>query len=141
MLLKTGVILEPLTDKDMYEMIERGFRGGMCQVSHKETIANNKYMTEDYADTKPSKLILNLMDKTNYVIHIKALQYYLKKGVKLKQIHRAVKFKQRAWLKPWIDFKTGKRKDAKSDFEKDMVKLMDNTVYGKTMENVRNHRR
>ena len=59
--------------------------------------------------------------------------------MKLKKVHKGVKFKQRAWLKPWIDFNTGKRKDAKSDFEKDMFKLMNNAVYGKTMENVRNH--
>ena len=79
------------------------------------------------------------MDKTNYVVHIKALQFYLQKGMKIKQVHRGVKFKQRCWLKPWIDFNTEKRKVAKSDFEKDMLKLMNNAVYGKTMENVRNH--
>ena len=79
------------------------------------------------------------MDKTNYVVHIKALQFYLQKGMNIKQVHRGVKFKQRCWLKPWIDFNTEKRKVAKSDFEKDMFKLMNNAVYGKTMENVRNH--
>ena len=79
------------------------------------------------------------MDKTHYVVHIKALQLYLKKGMKLKTVHRGVKFQQRQWLKPWIDFNTGRRKEAKSDFEKDMFKLMNNAVYGKTMDNVRNH--
>ena len=243
MLLKTGVILEPLTDQTMYEMIEKGLRGGMCQVSHKEAKANNKYMEDEYDENRPSnyisyldannlyglamsmklpigelkwikkllnekmimdwnenddfayilgvdleypkeiqdeqsdyplapenmkveekllskhqrelhrhyyngkeakdekqpKLVLNQMDKINYVVHIKALQFYLKKGMKLKTVHRGVKFQQRQWLKPWIDFNTGKRKEGKSDFEKDMFKLMNNAVYGKTMENVRNH--
>ena len=69
------------------------------------------------------KLILNQMDKTTYVVHIKALQFYLQKGMKLKQVHRGVKFKQRCWLKPWIDFNTEKGQVAKSDFEKDMFKL------------------
>jgi len=222
MLLKTGVILEPLTDQTMYEMIEKGLRGGMCQVSHKEAKANNKYMEDEYDENRPSnyisyldannlyglamsmklpigelkwikkllnekmimdwnenddfayildvdleypkeiqdeqsdyplapenmkveekllskhqrelhrhyyngkeakdekqpKLVLNQMDKTNYVVHIKALQFYLKKGMKLKKVHRGVKFQQRCWLKPWIHFNTGKRKEAKSDFEK-----------------------
>ena len=243
MLLKTEVVIDPITEKEMYEMIEKGLRGGMCQVSHKQAKANNKYMMEDYDENRPSnyinyldannlyglamsmklpigklkwikkiltekmildwnenddnayilevdleypkeihnltsdyplcpenmkveerllskhqrelhrhyyngkeardekhpKLILNQMNKTNYVVHIKALQYYLKKGMKLLKVHRGVKFKQRCWLKPWIDFNTEKRKEAKSDFEKDMFKLMNNAVYGKTMENVRNH--
>ena len=243
MLLKTGVEIDPLIDQTMYEMIEKGLRGGMCQVSHKEAKANNKYMMVDYDDERPSnfvnyldannlyglamsmklpigelkwikkilnkkmimdwnenddnayilevdleypkeihdltsdyplapenmkveeqflskhqrelhrhyyngkeakdekqpKLILSQKDKTNYVVHIEAFQFYLKKGMRLKAVHRGVKFKQRCCLKPWIDFNTGKRKEAKSDFEKDMFKLMNNAVYGKTMENVRNH--
>jgi hypothetical protein len=221
-------------------MIERGLRGGMCQVSHKMAKANNKYMNEQYDETKPStyinyldannlyglamsmklpigqmkwgkkfpkvedwdendeygyilevdleypkelhdehsdyplapenmnvvenllsdhqrdlhkiyyngkrpkdektpKLILTVMDKKNYVVHIKALKYYLQKGLKVKEYHRVIKFQQKCWLRPWIDFNTNKRKEATSDFEKDMFKLMNNAVYGKTMENVRNH--
>ena len=64
MLLKTGVVLEPLTDKDMYEMIEKGLRGGRCQVSHKQAIANNKYMEDYYDETKPSNYI-NYLDANN----------------------------------------------------------------------------
>ena len=227
----------------MYEMIEKGLRGGMCQVSHKQAIANNQYMENEYDEAKPSnyinyldannlyglamfkklpigtlkwakkklterdikdwgennefafilevdleypnhfhdeysdyplspenlniqekmllehqkalhrycydgkqatnekqpKLILNIKDKDKYIVHIKTLQFYFNKGMKLKQVQRMVKFKQSAWLKAWIDFNTNKRKEAKSDFDKDMFKLMNNTVYGKTMENLRNH--
>ena len=58
--------------------------------------------------------------------------------MKLNHIYKGVKFQERAWLKTWIDLNTEKRKEAKSDFEKDMFKLMNNAVYGKTMENVEN---
>ena len=61
-------------------------------------------------DEKTSKLTLNLKDKEKYVVHIKTLQYYLKMGLKMTKVHRIMKFQQRAWLKPWIDFNTGKRK-------------------------------
>ena len=59
--------------------------------------------------------------------------------MKLTKVHRIIKFQQRAWLKPWIDFNTGKRKEAKSDFEKDLFKLMNNAVCGKTMADKRKH--
>ena len=196
MLLKTGVKLDLITDLDMYEMVEKGLRGGMCQVSKKHVKANNKYMKEydenivqsyinyldanylyglamsqklpygelewsddiqnaddilnysdgddgyilevdleypetlhdlhsDYplapenmsvsadmvsnfskniyglyhdgkqvTDEKGKKLILNVMDKTCYVVHIRNLKYYLEMGLKLKKIHRVIKFKQ-----------------------------------------------
>ena len=229
MLLKTGVEIEQLHDREMYEMVEQGMRGGMCQVSHKLAEASNKYMDEAFDENKPSsyinyldannlyglaksqklplknikwakkthniekwdekdeyafilevdlecpetlhdyhsdyplapeimnvnanmlseyqkeifkiyyrnkepkdektsKLILNLKDKEKYVVHIKTLQYYLKMGMKLTKVHRIVRFQQRA-----------KRKEAKSDFEKDLFKLMNNAVCGNTMEDKRKH--
>ena len=97
------------------------------------------HQDKDPKDEKTYKLILSLMDKTNYVVHIKLLKYYLQQGLKIKKVNKVISFKQKAWLKPWIDFNTNKRKSATSDFEKDMYKLMNNAVYGKTMENVRNH--
>ena len=242
MLLKSGVTLDLIYNEDMYKMVERGLRGGMCQVSNRKAEANNKYMNELYDESKPSsyinyldannlyglamcqklpykdlefidykmelndimeyedlgigyimdvdleypdnihdyhsdyplapeimnvtadmlsvtqkkiyksynynkepkdektkKLILNVNDKENYVLNIKILKYYLQQGMKLKKVNKTIRFKQKAWLKPWIDFNTDKRKQATSDFEKDMYKLMNNAVYGKTMENVREH--
>eukprot|EP00438_Fugacium_kawagutii_P028519 Skav226748 [mRNA] locus=scaffold3942:5794:7308:- [translate_table: standard] len=216
----TGVKLEQIHQKEMYEMIEHGLRGGMTQCSYKKVEANNKYMNEQYDTSKPSsyinyldannlyglamckklpyknfewhyskitenkildytenddigyilevdleypkeihdlhkdypmapeimsinektnKLVLNVMDKKRYVLHISALKFYLQHGLKLKKVHRAIKFSQENFLKPFIEFNTEKRKQAKNDFEKDLFKLMNNSVYGKTMENVRNH--
>ena len=90
-------------------------------------------------DEKTKKLILNLNDKSKYVVHIRTLQFYLKHGLKLKKIHRAIKFEQKEILKPYIEFNTEKRKNARNDFEKDIFKLSNNAVFGKTMEDQRKH--
>ena len=234
----TGAKFEQIHQKEMYEMIEKGLRGGMTQCTYKKVETNNKYMNEQYDKSKPSsyinyldannlyglamckqlpyknfewhyskvsenkilnytdnddvgyivevdleypeemhelhkdyqmapeimsrsedmlstvqkdihryyydkeagdektnKSVLNVMDKKRYVLNISALTFYLQHGLKLKKVHRAIKFNQANFLKPFIEFNTEKRKQAKNDFEKDLFKLMNNSVYG----NVRNH--
>ena len=83
------------------------------------------------------KFIPNLGNKTKYVVHYKNLQLYLSFGMKLAKIHRVLKFKQSDWMNKYIDFNTKKRMGATNDFEEDFFKLMINSVYGKTMENLR----
>ena len=84
------------------------------------------------------KLIPNLRHKNNYVVHYKTLMQYLSLGMKLKKIHRGIKFIETAFLKPYIDTNVILRTQAKNEFDKDFFKLMNNAVFGKTMENIRN---
>ena len=71
-----------------------------------------------------------------FITEILNIQLYLSLGIKLVSIHRIVKFKQFDWLKEYIDFNTDKV-NAVSSFEKDFFKLMNNSVYGKTMKSLR----
>ena len=82
------------------------------------------------------KLIPNLDNKTNYAVHYRYLQLCLSLGMKLTKIHRVLEFKQSDWMKKYINFNTEKRMNAANDFEKDFFRLMINSVYGKTMENL-----
>ncbi|XP_048479424.1 uncharacterized protein LOC119694216 [Plutella xylostella] len=221
MLLHTKVKLELISDSNMYEMIEKGIRGGLAQCSLRHAKANNMYVP-DFDDTKslsylvyldcnnlyghamcqampvsnfqfiPSnqiqdfdvmqikdnsafgfilevdleysedlhdyhsdlpfapekfvpiggktkKLVANLYNKFNYVIHYVYLQECIKNGLILKKIHKILKFRQEKYLKQYIDLNTKLRQASKTTFEKDFFKLMNNSVFGKTIENKRKH--
>ena len=95
---------------------------------------------KEWKINKCKKLVCNLYDKKKYVVHINSLKQALNHGLKLKKIHRIIEFIQEAWLKPYTDMNTELRKLVRNDFEKDLFKLMNNSVFGETTENIRKHR-
>ena len=89
------------------------------------------------ASSEVEKLVPNLYNKNSYVLHYRNLQLYLSLGMKLTKVRRALRFQQSRWMEPYIRLNTELRKKATSGFEKDLFKLMNNSVFGKTMENLR----
>ena len=87
---------------------------------------------------KDKKLILDLLPKKNYKVYYKNLEYYLKLGVEVTKVHRILTFDENPFLKEYIDLNTELRKNSKNDLEKDLFKLMNNAIFGKSMENVLN---
>ena len=219
MLLYTGIELELINDPEMYQLLERGIRGGLSQCSLRHAKANNKYLPH-FDDSKPSsyivyldcnnlygyammkkfpisefefmpqsninnfnvmditdeddygyilevdliypncihnnhkdlpfaaekcippggntkKFIANLYDKYNYIIHYSHLKECLKNGLILKKIHKILTFRQDNFLKKYIDLNTILRQESKTQFEKDFFKLLNNSIFGKTIENKR----
>ena len=83
------------------------------------------------------KLSPNLFDKTNYVLHYENPRFYLKHGLRLLKVHRILKFRQSAWINPYIDFNTAKRRAEKFSFLQAHYKNLNNMLFGKTMESLR----
>ena len=104
----------------------------------KEQLSNyQKKLLGDKPLGKEEKLFLTLYDKKKYVLHYDILKYYIKLGMKVTKVYRTISFKESNWLAKYINFNTEQRKKCKSDFEKDLWKLMNNSFYGKTLENIR----
>ena len=89
------------------------------------------------APTEVEKLVPNLRNKERYVLHYRNLQLYLWLGMRLTKIRRALRFRQSPWMEPYIRMNTEFRKQATSDLERELYKLMNNSVFGKAMENLR----
>lgn len=89
---------------------------------------------------KQERLAPNVFDKEKYIVHIKSLQQYLSLGLILTKVHRVIQFRQKAWLKSYIEFNTMKRQKATSEHEKNFYKLLNNAIFGKMMENVRRYK-
>ena len=98
------------------------------------------FLPERMKINKCDKLVCNVRDKENYVIHILALKQALNHGLKLSKVHRVIEFRQENWLKPYITMNTELRMQAENDFKKEFYKLMNNSVFEKTRQNVRKHR-
>ena len=84
-----------------------------------------------------TKLVPNLWDKKKYVLHHENLKQYLALGLKLKKVHRGIRFRAEPWMKSYIEKNTALRMKAKNSFEKVFFKLLNYSVFGKTMENIR----
>ena len=95
----------------------------------------NKLGKEKFTDCV--KLVPNLRLKEKYVLHYRNLKLYNELGMQVTKIHRVIKFRQEAWMAPYIEMNTKLRAKATSDFEKDFFKLANNAVFVKTMENLR----
>ena len=116
---------------------------------HKRISKNDmtEYMKHKWCEMYPNrkfnsskKLIMCQNDKECYVVHIAILQFYLEMGMIITKMHGTISFEQKPWLRSYIDNNTAKRKQAKNSFEKDFYKFKSNSLFGKTMENVRKHK-
>ena len=99
MLRMTGINLDLITDIDMQLFIEKGMRGGISYIAHLHAVANNKYMENYNGKTKSHNKIPTLYDKEKYVLHEQNLKLYLSLGLRLKEMHRALQFSEKPWLK------------------------------------------
>ena len=132
--------------EEVYELSKKENYGYVLEVNVRypkeihDSHNNLPFMCEKMKIDGVEKLTPNLYDERKYVIHMRALIQALDHGLILKKVHRAIEFEQSAWMKPYIDFNTQLRTQANNDFEKDFFKLMNNSVFGKMMENIRKHR-
>jgi hypothetical protein len=95
-----------------------------------------KLLNNEVKKYKSKKLVLSLKDKKDFICDYRTLKQALEHGLVLKKIHCAIKYEQKAWLKPYIEKNTKLRQESISELEKDFFKLMNNAIYGKTIENV-----
>ena len=89
-------------------------------------------------DQEAPKLIPHLYIHTNYVIHYRNLKYLEELGVRITKLHKTISFQQKTWMKPYIEFDSNRRKEAMNDFQRDLSKLSNNSIFGKNCEQVNN---
>ena len=87
------------------------------------------------------KLVPSLAKKTNYILHYRNLQQYLALGLRVTAVHKVLEFRQSRWLEPYIKLNSELRKAATNDFAKELFKLLNNSIYGKTVENLMKRRK
>ncbi|CAH3018844.1 unnamed protein product [Porites evermanni] len=132
-----------ILDKANHSMSNRGRKGYIFEVD----LEYPKKLWKSHNDypLAPEKMIVNGVEKLichfkprkNYVVHYRNLRQYLEMGMKLTAVHRGISFYQSSWMEPYIRKNTELRKTAANSFEKDFFKLMNNSVFGKTIENIR----
>ena len=137
---------EDFTPEKIDELVKKDKRGYLLEVHvkyPKELHKNDNelpFLAKRMKIGREEKLVPNLNNKKRYVVHIKALDQALKHGLKFKKVHRVIEFQHSKWMKTYIMLNTRLKKTAKNEFEKNYFKLMNNSVFGKKMENIRNHK-
>ena len=137
---------EDFTPEKIDKLVKKYKRGYILEVDMEypkglhENHNELPFLAERMKIGREEQLVPNLKDKMEYVVHIKALDQALKHGLNLKKVHRVIEFQHSKWMKADIILNTKLRKAAKNEFEKDFFKLMNNSAFGKTMENIRNHK-
>ena len=135
--------IKEYTPKKISELVKKNKHGYLLEVDvdYPEKLHDKHndlpFMVEKMKIHKVEKLVPNLHNKRKYVVDIRALDQALNHGLVLKNVHRVIQYEQSTWLKPYIDLNTRLRVATRSKFEEDFFKLMNNSVFGKTMENVR----
>ena len=95
------------------------------------------FLPERMKIEKIEKIVTDYMINCKYVIHITKLRQALNHGLILQKVQREIKLNQKPWLKPYINMNTKLTQKAKNNFEKDFFKLINNSVFGKAIENVK----
>ena len=137
---------EDFTPEVIDELVRKDMKGNLLEVDveyPKELRENHNelpFLADRMKIGKEEKLVPNLRDKKGYLVHIKRLNQILKGGIRSKKLHRVIEFQQSNWMKPYIMLNTRLRTAAKNEFEKGFFKLMNNSVFGKTMENIRDRK-
>src|SRR5437870_203665 len=141
----TQAKIELLTEPDHLLFFESAIRAGVSMITHRYACANNptfhprelqkKFGSKQNPEIE--KLVPNFMPKHRYVRHYRNFNFYMEKGLILGKIHRLMSFTQNPWIKPYVDFNTTMRQNAKSASDKNFFKFLSNALFGKTMQNLR----
>ncbi|CAH3189413.1 unnamed protein product, partial [Porites evermanni] len=132
-----------ILEKANHSMLNLGKKGYIFEVDLEypphlwETHNNYPLAPEKMIVNGVEKLICHFKPRKNYVVHYRNLRQYLELGMRLTAVHRGISFYQSSWMEPYIRKNTELRKTAANSFEKDFFKLMNNSVFGKTIENIR----
>ena len=135
--------VDEILDKTNYSMSNNGKKGYIFEVDleYPKNLweKHNDYplAPENIKVNGVEKLICHFKPRKNYVVHYRNLRLYLEMGMKITAVHRGISFYQSPWMEPYIRKNTELRKTAANSFEKDFFKLMNNSVFGKTIENIR----
>ena len=135
--------VDEILDKTNHSMSNNGKKGYIFEVDleYPKNLweKHNDYplAPENIKVNGVEKLICHFKPRKNYVVHYRNLRLYLEMGMKITAVHRGISFYQSPWMEPYIRKNTELRKTAANSFEKDFFKLMNNSVFGKTIENIR----